>query len=235
MDETRRAIPKTLKAVVFDLDDTLVLSTVDYAKFKRQVIERIGSRGDDTSIYSPNETIVTIVSRYEERLRKAGLPAPEIRARTAELDKIMDEVELEKVGETRAIPGAIRLLEGLRARGLKIGVLTRGCEKYASGALRTTGLLELVDEIECRSSVTPAKPNPAAYFRLVERLHVKKEDTVFVGDHPIDGQCAKNAGVSFIAVETGDVPRTDLKKAGCVAVLRDADELANWFELALQE
>jgi HAD superfamily hydrolase (TIGR01549 family) len=229
MGLTEDRLPHTLKAVIFDLDDTLVLSTVDYAKFKRLVIERIGSHGEDTSNYSPKETIVSIMARYEDRLRRSGMSQEEIGQRTSELDRIMDEVELEKVGETRALAGAVRLLETLRARGFKIGVLTRGCHQYATSALRTSGLLELVDEIECRSPKTPAKPNPAAYLRLVERLGVAKRDTVFVGDHPIDAQCAKNAGVPFIAVETGDVPKDDLRAAGCIEIVRDVEELADWF------
>ena len=227
--------PKVIKGVVFDLDDTLVLSTVDYAKFKRLVIEHIASHGEDPSLYSPTETIVAIVSRYEGRLRSAGVAEAEIRLRTAELDRIMDEVELEKVRDTRALNGAIRLLEMLRARGLRIGVLTRGCHAYAETALRTTGLLELVDELECRSSTTPAKPNPASYLRLVERLGVPKDQTLFVGDHPIDAQCAKNAGVPFIAVETGDVPEGDLRAAGCVEVFRDVGQMVDWFSKILDE
>ncbi len=233
MGTTAKDVSNTLRGIVFDLDDTLVLSTVDYAKFKRLVIERIGSRGEDTSLYSPSETIVAIISRYEDRLRKSGMNNPEIMKRTAELDEIMDRVELENVGNTHGIPGAVRLLEMLRAKGLKIGVLTRGCERYATAALEKTGLLELVDEIECRSPNTPAKPHPAAYLRLIERLGLRKEETLFVGDHPIDAQCAKNAGVPFIAVETGYVPAGDLRRAGCIAVLKDVGELADWFSEAL--
>ncbi len=233
MGTIENALPRPVRGVVFDLDDTLVLSTVDYAKFKRLVIERIGSRGEPTVDYSPNETIVAIVSRYEDRLKRSGMSPDEIHRRTAELDEIMDEVELEKVADTRSLPGAVRILEMLRSRGIRIGVLTRGCEGYASAALRTAGLLQLVDEIECRNPHMPAKPNPSAYIRLVERLGVRKEETLFVGDHPIDAQCAKNAGVTFIAVETGDVPRSALYAAGCVAVFRDVGELAEWFESAL--
>jgi phosphoglycolate phosphatase len=235
MSGSNREMPKVVKAVVFDLDDTLVLSTVDYAKFKRLVIERIASHGEDPSAYSPTETIVAIVSRYEARMRRYGMAEAEIKRRVAELDRIMDDVELEKVGDTRVVDGAIRLLEMLRAHGVKIGVLTRGCHSYAETALRTTGLLDLVDELECRNSATPAKPNPASYLRLVDRLGVPKDQTLFVGDHPIDAQCAKNADVPFIAVETGDVPEGDLRAAGCVEVFRDVGQLVDWFSKILQE
>ena len=222
-------IPKPLKAVIFDLDDTLVLSTVDFAKFKRLVIEKMVDQGEDGRLYSPNETIVAILGRYEARMRAQGVADKEIRSMLAELDRIMDEVELERVSETVEIKGAAGLLRMLRGRGVRIGILTRGCHEYASEALTRTGLLELVDKLECRNSNTKAKPDPEAYNNLVRSLGVNPQDTIFVGDHPIDAKCAENAGVMFIAVETGDVPRELLLEAGSAEVFKDVGETIAWF------
>jgi HAD superfamily hydrolase (TIGR01549 family) len=224
---------KSVSAIIFDLDDTLVESTVNYAKFKTLVIERITSQGEPRSLYDVHETIVTIVARYEERMRDAGIPEVTIRNRLAELDAIMDEVELEGVSETKPIRGAIDLLKLLRKNGVKVGILTRGCEEYTRSALARTGMLELVDGIECRNSNTKPKPDPEAYLMLARRLGVKKEETLFVGDHPIDAQCAANAGVPFVAVETGDVPEADLRKAGCVELFHDVGDMAIWLERIL--
>ena len=226
-------LPKEVRAVVFDLDDTLVLSTVDYGKFKRLVIDKVVSHGEPRTMYDPKETVVSIVSRYERRMHEAGLPDEERRRRLAELDRIMDEVELERVAETKAISGAIELLELLRYRGVKIGILTRGCHDYASAALSGAGLMQLVDAIECRNSETKAKPSPESYLRLIERLCVRKEETFFVGDHPIDAKCAANAGVPFVAVETGDVSSDDLRAAGCVAIFPDVGRMVEWFKTIL--
>jgi phosphoglycolate phosphatase len=226
-------LPRQVRAVVFDLDDTLVLSTVDYGKFKRLVIDKVVSRGEPSTMYDPKETVVNIVSRYERRMHEAGLPDEERRRRLAELDRIMDDVELERVTETKAIRGALELLELLRDRGIKIGVLTRGCRDYASAALSEAGLAKLIDAIECRNSETKAKPSPEAYLRLIGHLGVRKEETFFVGDHPIDAKCAANAGVPFVAVETGDVSPDDLKAAGCVAVFQDVGSMVEWFKTLL--
>ena len=226
-------LPSEIRAVVFDLDDTLVLSTVDYGKFKRLVIDKIVSHGEPRTMYDPNETVVSVVSRYEKRMHEARLPDKERKQRLAELDRIMDEVELERVAETKAIRGAIDLLELLRYRGIKIGILTRGCQDYATAALSEAGLMQLVDALECRNSETKAKPNPESYLRLTERLGVRKEETFFVGDHPIDAKCAANAGVPFVAVETGDVSSDDLRAAGCVAVFPDVGSMVEWLRTIL--
>lgn len=226
---------REVRAVVFDLDDTLVESTVDFPKFKGLVIKRIVGYGEDRRDYSPNETVVAIINRYEGRMRGKGVPEKEIKRRLAELDKIMDEVELERVSETVAYDGARRLLELLHRNGIKIGVLTRACRGYADIALSRNELRGLVDALECRNSDTRPKPNPEAYLKLVAELGVKKEETIFVGDHPLDAQCAANAGVPFIAVRTGDVPEETLRKAGSVEVFSDVGELAEWLGQMLGE
>lgn len=221
---------RSVKAVIFDLDDTLVESTVNFPKFKRLVIERIASYGEDAKDYGLGETIVAIINRFEERMKRKGVPEKEIRRRLAELDKIMDAVEMERVSETVAYDGTAKLLGLLRKNGIKVGILTRGCREYAASALAKTKLAALVDEVECRNSETKSKPNPEAYLKLVAALGVRKDETIFVGDHPIDGQCAANAGVPFVSVLTGDVPEDALRKAGSVEVFEDVGRLADWLE-----
>ncbi|OGS56891.1 MAG: hypothetical protein A3K60_01700 [Euryarchaeota archaeon RBG_19FT_COMBO_56_21] len=226
---------KRLKAVIFDLDDTLVESTVNYGKFKSLVIERLISWGEDRQSYRPDETIVAILSRYEQRMRASGMSPKELDSRLSELDKIMDEVEMEHASDTKTIRGAGDLLRMLRSRGVKIGILTRGCESYAETALAVTGMLSLVDSIECRNSKTKAKPNPESYLRLVHALGVEKDETMFVGDHPIDAQCAANAGVPFVAVRTGEVPDEILEEVGSLKVFADVGEMIAWFESNLKD
>jgi HAD superfamily hydrolase (TIGR01549 family) len=223
-------MPRRLRGVVFDLDDTLVESTVNYGKFKALVIERIASYGDDGAHYSPTETIVSILGRHEARLREKGAGEAEIRRRLAEMDRIMDSVELEHVDDTRVMPGAEELLRFLRSKGLKVGVLTRGCAEYAERALRNTDLTGLVDALECRNSETKPKPDPEAYLKLVSALGVWKDETVFVGDHPIDAKCAEAARVGFLGVQTGSAPEDSLRESKAIEVFPGLQQLTLWLK-----
>jgi len=219
-----------VRAVIFDLDDTLILSTIDFGKFKGEVIDKIEAWGEKRSNYPPSETIVVILSRFESACRERGLSEQVIRQRLSELDRIMDRVELEWVEETKAIEGAFDLLTKLRAMGIKVGVLTRSCDEYARTALSVTGMRDLVDEIECRNSDTKAKPDPESYLKLSKALGLRPEETLFVGDHPIDAQCARNAGVLFVAVMTGDVPERALRDAGSLEVFENVGKMVDWVE-----
>ena len=223
-------LSKTLKGVVFDLDDTLVLSTVDYVRFKRLIIERIALEGEDPSEYDPTEGIMQLIGRFRQSMTARGRAEPETRRALADIEAIMDGVEMERVRETRGIPGAKELLQTLRDKGIKIGVLTRGCERYATTVLEMTEMLELVDELECRNSEVPPKPSPEPYWRVVGRLKLEICDTVFVGDHFLDAACAREAGVPFIGVRTGDLTEEQLRDAGSIEVLESVADMIAWFD-----
>lgn len=226
----------SVKGVIFDLDDTLILSTVDYARFKRLIIDRISATaGDDPGLYSSSEGILSLIDRYRDRMAERGEGAEKIAAELAEFDRIMDGVELERIQETKEIPGARELLTLLRVHSIKVGVLTRGCEDYAAAALDLTGMASLVDAVECRNSRVPPKPSPESYWRLAGRLGLRPEETIFVGDHTIDIVCAQRVGVPFIGVMTGALSEQELMEAGSAAVFTSVAELFHWAKTALGE
>ncbi|HIH00716.1 TPA: HAD family hydrolase [Thermoplasmata archaeon] len=223
-----------LRGVIFDLDDTLVLSTVDYARFKRLIIDRISSMGDDPGLYSPDEGIIGLIDRFSERMLGKGWTKGQVNETLDEFEAIMDSVEMERVHETRVLEGARELLEYLDSRGVRIGILTRGCATYAEEALRLSGLRDHVHALECRNPSMPAKPNPEPYWHLVEQLGLRPEETVFVGDYLLDAICAQRAGVPFIGVMTGDLTEEQLREAGSVAVFPSVAHLVPWFESVLE-
>ena len=223
-------LSKALKGIVFDLDDTLVLSTVDYVRFKRLIIERIALEGEDPSEYDPTEGIMQLIERFRRSMMARGKEESETRRALTDIEAIMDGVEMERVRETRGIPGAKELLQTLRGKGIKIGVLTRGCERYATAVLEMTGMLNLVDELECRNSEVPPKPSPEPYWRVVDRLGLEIGDTVFVGDHYLDAACARKAGVPFIGVRTGDLTEEQLRDVGSVEVFDSVADMVAWFD-----
>ncbi|MCU0859562.1 MAG: HAD family hydrolase, partial [Thermoplasmata archaeon] len=195
--------------------------------------ERLVSFGEPREAYDTSETIVKTIARFEERMTARGMPEMEMRKLLAELDGIMDAVELERAHETEPLPGAKEALTALRARGVKVGVLTRACEEYAEKVLSLTGMRELVDAIEPRNSQVRPKPHPDAYLRLAAKMGVRPEETVFVGDHPIDATCAARAGVAFIAVGTGDVSEEAMAEAGSAAFVPDVGRILALIERSL--
>jgi HAD superfamily hydrolase (TIGR01549 family) len=83
---------------------------------------------------------------------------------------------------------AVPALVTLRERGIKIGLLsnTHWPETFHEHFLERDGLLPLIDQRAYTSNMSHSKPHRAAFQHVLERLEVAPEQTVMVGDRPID-------------------------------------------------
>jgi len=138
----------------------------------------------------------------------------------------MNEVELERIEETIPIEGAEDLLKELRRRGIKTGVLTRGCPDYADKALRIAGLKKYIDVVIARdrkSGILP-KPSPQAAFAIMEKLGVDIYDAVMIGDYSIDFMCAQGSGIRFVGIVSCDRSKEDLVRSGCREFVLNLEE-----------
>lgn len=222
---------ENIKAIVFDLDGTLIRSTIDFGKMKRRIIKALVAYGVKRNVFSNDWKTTRIMVSGEKFLRKTGLDEDCISEILDKVSEIMNKVELEKVSKTKQINGVIKTLLELRKRGLKIAVLTRGCREYALEALRVVGMLELIDSLLARDDTDRPKPDPNQLLKIIETLRVKAEETIMVGDSLLDALCAENAGIKFIGVLTGIATEEELRKIGssarAITVLSDITGITN--------
>lgn len=214
------------KAVMFDLDGTLIVSTIDFMKFRTRLIEYIREKGADMRGYNVRQTTVSMISKFESELRRRGADEETVRSCLDEIDAFLNEIELENIAETRAAPGAESLLELLKRRGIRIGILTRGSPEYAKKALVIAGLARYIDAIVARdrnSGISP-KPDPESAMALAEKLGVTVDESVMVGDFSIDYICARDSGIRFYGIASDDESRRSLIECGCEEILSDLEE-----------
>jgi len=225
---TKNTGPRTSlpKAIMFDLDDTLVISTIEFMKFRTRLLSYIGDKVTDQSDYGTSETTVTMIDRFEEEMKAKGVNKRTISAYLDDIDAFLNEIELENIERTVPVPGAKEILVSLREKDVKIGILTRGGTEYAERALRIAGLDGYVDAIVARdrkAGITP-KPSPESALALAERLGVSIEDTIMVGDYSIDFVCARETGIRFYGIASDRESRKSLSEAGCKEILSSLDE-----------
>ena len=202
-----------VRAVIFDLDETLIHSKIDFKKMKERVIAFLEKVGVTRGLLNTNMLNMEITSLAVEDLHRRGFPEGEIRLILSEAEEIMNRTELESVNKASPIEGAQETLKALKERGLKIGVMTRSCHEYAEKTLTKFGLRAYVDAISARDDVEEPKPNPKHAYHMMKLLGVKACEAILVGDHWLDGLCAKEAGLRFILILRRNI---DLKKLeGC--------------------
>ncbi len=212
---------RPIKVIVFDLDGTLVLSAVDFLEMKKRVMEYIMEHYPSLAEEVDSSSNREVLQRFSRLLPQGALRDREM----AELNRIMDAVELEAVESLRPACRIRELILQLRSMGLRVAILTRSCERYTTEVLRRYGISGLLDAVSCRNHGFPVKPDPESIRRLAELLHLQPDEMLLVGDHPMDGQCAKLAGALFVAVSYGSSGPEKLEKFDPIAILDDLDEL----------
>ena len=205
---------RSVKAVIFDLDGTLIKSKIDFVKMKNMIIDHFRSLGVNSEDFSPSRPTFEIVQKGIELFRKKW-PEGIVSEVRRHIDKIMTDVEMEQIDSVSVIAGVSETMKLLKEKRIKIGILTRSCREYALKSLETAGLSKLVDSVAARDDVDRPKPDPNQVIMLAKKLNVKLEETLMVGDHPIDALCAKNSNVHFIGVLTGSSDADAFKKIGC--------------------
>ena len=205
---------RSITAVIFDLDGTLIRSSIDFVKMKNMIIAHFRSLEVDSEDFSSSTPTFEIVQKGIELLRKK-LPEERVSKARRHIEQIMTDVEMEQVDSVSVIPGVSETVKLLKEKGIKIGILTRSCREYALRSLEATGLSKLVDFVAARDDIDRPKPDPDQVIMLAQKLNAKLEETLMVGDHPIDALCARNSNVRFIGVLTGSSNADAFKKIGC--------------------
>lgn len=180
-----------VKAVIFDLDGTLVTCDLDFRAMKAAVVGLARSWGiSDGALESLD--ILAAVQAASERL---GERAPQFRV---EAEATLARWEMRGAQRNAAFAGARRLLDALMDRGVRVGIVTRNSREAATTTLGRHGLP--YDVLLARSDVSRAKPEPEHLAEAVARLGVPARETLMVGDHWMDVLAGRRAGMRTVGV-----------------------------------
>ena len=216
---------KAVRAVILDLDHTLIMSGIDFPEMKAKIISYLRGHIPPPEELDSGRPTYEMTRSAVQILQKQGLSEaiPEV---LDEINRIMTDTEMKYVSKARLIEGAADSLKRLRDAEMKVGILTRSCRKYTDEVLKATGLSALVDEVAARDDCTNPKPDPTQVYQLMQKMNVKPDETIMVGDHPVDSLCARNSGVRFVGVLTGSWGAEQIAQLGST-VIPSVRELPN--------
>lgn len=189
----------TLRAVLFDLDGTLI-DTVPLIRWTfERVFKDFGLAWEDGAV-----------------MHTIGLPLREIAARYApdRADEFMERYtafqEMRFRELTRAFPGALETLGALKSAGYCTGVVTSKRRDPARAGLALTQLDRHIETVVSADDVTKSKPDPEPVFKALALLDVQPRNAVYVGDTWYDIVAGKEAGVATVGVTWGVAGRDRL-------------------------
>jgi phosphoglycolate phosphatase len=215
----------TIKAVIFDLDGTIVTFNLDYKALRAEVRGYLIKTGIPASVLSVNESMFDMLKKAELLLKNAGKPDTLITEIRREALAMADRYESEAAGQTSLLPGSVETLKALHRIGMKIGLCTNNGEKSTNLILERFKLTQYFDATVPRDKVNHVKPDPEHCETALKALDASASEVVFVGDSPTDMQGAKELKAMAVGLPTGISSEVQLVNYGANYIITSIVDL----------
>jgi HAD superfamily hydrolase (TIGR01509 family) len=212
----------TLRAIIFDIDGTLVDSNEAHVE---AWLTAFRSLGHDVS----HDRIREEIGKGGDKLVPSvlGEEADE-RDGDALRDRQSDAyLDIAKRTRIAPFPRAREIFDAVRRRGLRSALATSSSREHLEALEKSSGLElhALGDELVNADDIAETKPAPDLVEAALEKLGVAPSECAMVGDTPFDAEAARHAGVPCICVTAGGNSAERLREAGAFRVYRDIAEV----------
>lgn len=206
-----------IRAVIFDMDGTLLDTEKLYMRFWLEAAHRMGYPMRPEHVLH----IRSMAAMYAEPLLKREVCPDFDYFAVRELRREIMEAYIDECG-VEPKPMMLETLEAIRERGLRIGLATATEEPRARKYLAMVGAEGYFDAITCASMVKRGKPAPDIYLLAARRLGVTPGEAIAVEDAPSGIRSAYEAGLIPVMVPDQDQP-DEATRALCRAVVPALD------------
>jgi putative hydrolase of the HAD superfamily len=206
-----RGLVEMIKAVIFDLDGTLLNRDASVEAFINSQYERLNNCLGHIPKEKFTSSFIDLDCRgyvWKDKVYQQMINKFKITERTWE--KFLQDY-LEHFKESCiAFPNLNSMLEGLKRKSIRLGMITNGKGKFQMDNINALNIREYFDVILVSECEGIKKPNPEIFNRALEKLNVLPNQCLFVGDHPINDVKASQA-VGMISIWKKDFQWTKVK------------------------
>ena len=214
----------TAKAVLFDLDGTLLDTLDDLADSMNRVLTEMGCPPHPTEAYKyfVGDGIETLARRVlpEKWRDDNSIKTCVIKMRSVYGDHWADR--------TKPFDGIAEMLSDLRGRGLRLAVLSNKPDDLTKTAVSHFFGEEQFDLVVGACSKFPKKPDPAGAVRIGNRLGINPEEFLYIGDTSTDMQTAVRAGMFPLGVLWGFRTSGELTQSGAKGLVKRPVEIVKY-------
>ncbi|HBG26306.1 MAG: hypothetical protein A2Y10_01910 [Planctomycetes bacterium GWF2_41_51] len=208
----------TYKAVIFDLDGTLVNSLQDLADATNFALHFYDQQVHSTEAFMKmiGDGTRTLISRALAGDKQELIEQVLVKMREKYIEICLD----------KSLPykGFENVLPALKKQGIKMAVLTNKDQKMSEKVVRHF-FPDMFEIVKGGNNGAPVKPEPTAALQILDKLGVKPNEAVFVGDSNVDIKTAKAANMKSIGVSWGFRGEAELREAGADFISNEPSEL----------
>jgi phosphoglycolate phosphatase len=222
VNQSRFAPRFVARAVMIDLDGTLIDTAADLATADNLMLHDLGRPPIDPAIVRDliGSGIRVLVRRTLSLFTDPG--EEEI---DAAFEIFMRHYKAHLLDRSRPYPGTIETLRRLYEQGRVLGCVTNKLEELTDLLLGHFGLRRWFEIVLSGDSLPRRKPDPMPLFHASRVLKIPVNDMLMVGDSRTDADAASAAGVPFVCVTYGYNGGEDIREFGASVVIESFDEL----------
>jgi phosphoglycolate phosphatase len=184
-----------VRAILFDLDGTLVESNIDFAEMKRRVLALAQSYGVDASPWAAWPTLEIIQRVIAALERRASDDAADF---ASFANQTIIAVEMDAATRAAPFAGVPEMLRALGAQGFAVGIVTRNCRAAVQRTLAQAPLWSRV--LLTRDDVAHVKPDPRHLSAALDAMGMTGQRALMCGDHPMDIAAGRAVGAFTVGI-----------------------------------
>ena len=200
-----------LRAILFDLDGTLIDQFIPIYRAFSQVIEQLGFPVPDF------ETVKKSIGGASENTMAKLIGQSHAKEGVKLLRPIFEK---EMLNGLIALPGANEILQKCRQENIKTAVLTNKYGPHARTVCEHLNFSKYLEFTIGADDTEWKKPNPSLTKLALEKMGTNNKNTLYVGDSPYDFQTARNASMPCILLPTGTHSEEELSNLGGNVVVK---------------
>lgn len=195
-----------IKAVIFDMDGTVLDTEKIYTRFWKVAIEESGYKISDEDLLGLRSLGAEYAEDYFHKVLGPDADQASIRK--------LRRIRMKEYTDTHPIetkPGIHETLEKLREKNIMTAIATASVLERSIGFLKEAGLEGKFDRVLTTSMVKHGKPQPDVYLYACEQLGVKPEEAIAVEDADNGVRSAYRAGCNVVMVPDLTWPEDEIK------------------------
>ena len=209
-----------IKLIILDFDGTLGDTRANIVTTMRRTLDRLGHAIPDEATIAA--TIgVPLEKGFEQML--PGISPADVALCAATYREIFEKCRHEMVPDL--FPHVRETLEALKESGFILTVASSRSYGSLKQFLQDMGIAPYISNVLGANSVTHAKPHPEPVLKTMADMGFSADETLVVGDMPVDILMGKGAGARTCAVTYGNASRKELAAAGADVIIDDFSEL----------